>query len=231
MLLTYLAGLIGFIGLIAFPICHGLSYAKIRMVSTIMRFPLEEPEDIAVDKKDNIVVYSRDHHRLQIYRNNGKLLRGWFVYTGNRTARIHIDTNNSIHLATMYDEHYVFDIYGNLSKQFEEEGIFEKFCLMDTPEKIRDSKGNTYKMSQTFFRTRIFKITREGSRKVVISDPIYLWIFRGFFPNVFFCVYFSFFLVSLGPRYGIFPDNQLSRFLKKKLLLEDVKAEQIRGLL
>lgn len=225
MLLAYLAGLLGVIGLFAPPICLGLSYAKIRMVSTKMRFPLGEPEDLAVDNKDNIVVYSRDHCRLQIYRNNGTLLRGWFVYTANRTARIHIDPNNSLHLATMFDKHYVFDINGNLSKQFEEKGIFEKFCLMDTPEKTRDSKSNTYKMSQTFFRTIIFKITPEGSKKVVISDPIYLWLFRWMFPNLFFCLFFSFFLVCLGPRYGSIPDNRLSRLLKKHLLLEDVKVK------
>lgn len=225
MLLAYLAGLLGVIGLLAPFICHGLSFAKIRMVSTQMRFPLGEPEDLAVDKKDNIVVYSRDHHRLQIYRNNGNLLRGWFVYTSNRTARIHIDPNNSIHIATMYDKHYVFDTYGNLLRQFEEEGIFEKFCLMDTPEKTRDSKSNTYEMFQTFFRTLIFKTTPEGSKKVVISDPIYLWLFRWMFPTLFFCGFCSFFLVSLGPRYGTIPENRLSRFFKKNLLLEDVKVE------
>ena len=225
MILAFVTGLLGITGLLALPLCHGLSYAGVRMISTRMRFPLGELEDLAVDKKDNVVVYSRDHSRLQIYRSNGSLLRGWFVCTSLMTARIHIDPNNSIHLATMGDKHYVFNTDGGLLKRFEEEGIFEKFCRMDTVARTRDSKGNTYKIFQSFFRTHIFKISPEGSKVVVISDPIHVWLFRWMFPTVFFCAFCSFFLVCLGPRYSILPENPLSKAFKKVLVLKNVKIK------
>ena len=216
MILAFLTGLLGVVNLLALPLCHGLSYAKIRTISTKIRFPLSESvEDLAVDKNNNIIVFIRDYSRLQIYRNSGTLLRGWFVDTGRVAPRINIDPNNHIHLATMGDKHYVFDTYGNLLREFKEEGIFENFCQMDTPVKTRDSRGNAYKLSITFFRTYIFKITPEGFKEIVISDPIYVWLFRWMFPNIFFCIFCSFILVCLGPRYGMIPENWLSKALKK----------------
>lgn len=224
MILAFLTGLLGVIGLLAIPLCHGLSYAEIRMISTKIRFPLSESvEDLAVDKNNNIIVFIRDYSRLQIYRNSGTLLRGWFVDTGRVAPRINVDSNNRIHLATMGDKHYVFDTYGNLLKEFKDEGVFENFRRMETPAKTRDSKGNTHKLSMTFFRTYIFKTTPEGSKAMVISDPIYIWLFRFMFPALFFCIFCSFILVCLGPRYGIVPENWLSKASKKILLLKDVK--------
>ena len=56
MILSFLIGLFGIIGLLAIPLCGSLSYAGIHMASTKMRFPLGEVEDLAVDKNNNIAV-------------------------------------------------------------------------------------------------------------------------------------------------------------------------------
>jgi hypothetical protein len=217
-------GLVGIIGLLAFPLCQGLSYSGIRMISIQTRFPLGEIVDMAVDKNDNIIVYLRNHCRLQIYRNNGELLRGWFVYTLGMTAKTHIDSNDRINLATRKNKHYVFDTDGNLLKEHYQDGIFENFCQMDTTEKAQDSKNNVYRVFQSFFRTHISKIIPEGSETIIISDPFYVWLFRILFPSLFLCIFSLFILICFGPRYGMFPDNRLSNFLKKKLLLKDMRA-------
>jgi hypothetical protein len=226
MISAFLMGLVGIIGLLSPPVCQSLSYFGIRTISTKMRFPLGEVEDLAVDKNNNIVVYLRDHCRIQIYQDNGELLRGWFVGSSLRGARnqIHIDPNDCIHLATKEDKHYVFDIQGNLLREYQEKGIFEKFGGMDKAAKALDLRNNIYRVFSSFFRTHISKITPEGSETIVVSDPFYIWLFRLMFPNLFLCIFSSFLLICFGPRYGMFPDNWLSNFLKKKLLLKDLRV-------
>jgi len=215
MLLALLMGLFGIMGLLALPLCQGLSYVGVRMTSTTIRFPLSKVKDLDVDRNDNIVVYLRDHCRLQIYQNNGEFLRGWFVYTLGMTATIHIDPNDSINIVTRGDKQYVFDTYGNLLREYQEKGIFERFCNMSTGANTRDSKNNVYKVFQSFFRTHISKITSEGRETIIVSDPFYIWLFRFMFPSLFLCIFSSILLICFGPRYGMLPDNPLSKFLQK----------------
>jgi|GEM_PF-3558965 len=215
LILSFLMGLLGFVSLLAIPVCRGLSYANIRMTSTHIRFPLSESvEDLAVDKNNNIIVFIRDYSRIQIYRNSGTFLKGWFVDTGGIAPRIYVDPNNHINLATMNEKHYIFDIFGNLLSEFIDQGIYEKYSHTVASGKTQDSQGNKFKLSMNFFRTHIFKITPEGDKTIVVSDPIYVWLFRFIFPALLFCMFCSFFLVCLGPRYGIFPENRLSKFFK-----------------
>jgi|GEM_PF-4054534 len=107
------------------------------------------------------------------------------LYASGGVFRLAIDpnTDNLSVLTARGDNHYVFTSAGNLlvdetlSPRAEAE-------MDDRIEQIvaTDSTGCTYKIRDHFLFTRVVRTCPDGSEKVVVSDPFYLWIIKGPLP-------------------------------------------------
>ena len=179
--LTFTLGLIGF----SLPfVCAGLSYAGINAVSSNVRFPLGTVSGFGVDKNGNIACFSGDHHRLQVFNNEGHFIKGWFVYGLFRVGQIKIDDNDRIHFVTSEDKEFIFDVNGNILGESKEDGIYEE--LYQTRFRVhKDDSGNFYKIHRKL-RTHIVKTDSLRNTSVIVRDPFYLWIFSPLFPTLLF---------------------------------------------
>lgn len=169
---------IGAIGFVAYFLCHGLSYAGVRMVSAKIRFPLGERRAFTVGKEGHIIYYS-DLSRLEVFDPQGRFLKGWFVYTPSLSAQIRTDPNNHIHIASADDKHLVFDIDGNILEESEEAGVYDRFFELNQNREHRDNEGNTYTLWGNVLRAGVIKLTAGGEEFIDITEPFYLWPFRG----------------------------------------------------
>lgn len=178
---------IGAVGFFAVVICHVVSYTGIRMLSTKIRFPLGQTGGFAVSNEGHIIHYS-GYNRLEIFSNEGCFLRGWFVYTPFSNAEIRVDPNNLIHLVSQQNRHLVFDIKGNIIMDSVEEGIYDHFSKLNRNRVHRDSKGNIYKLSGSFPRIGVIKVTSSGTEFIDITEPFYFWPFGGGLTSLLFLI-------------------------------------------
>lgn len=186
---AFLTLLLGAIGIITAFVCKGLSYIDMRMVSSVIQFPLGDIEDIAIDNQGKIICFCSDHYRLQVYNGNGNFYRGWFVNSSLRTARIYVDTDNCIHVATYYDKHYVFDVDGDMISESKQGGVYKEFADQSKNRINQDNRGNIYDYSIKGLRSKIYQITPSGEKKTIISTPYYLWWLGVLFPSYFLVVF------------------------------------------
>jgi hypothetical protein len=148
------------------------------MVSSTIRFPLGFVRGLTVGPKGRIIYFS-DQNRLQIFSNEGRFLRGWFVYTSKQCAPVYVDANDHIHVIPDDHKHVVFDFEGNLLKESREPGVQERFFKLHEKRVLQDSQGNVYRLRWNVTRIGVLKVGRAGEQFIDITEPFYLWPFRG----------------------------------------------------
>lgn len=181
---------VGTVGVCGVLLCHWLSALGVSMNSSYIRFPLGEVSSMTMDTKGCLWVYSTDLCRLQIFDQEGRFLKGWFVSSASpepSTSGMHIDPNGHIHLILISDDHYIFDAVGNLLNHSKEEGIWKKFDSEDSSyAQYTDDKGNTYIKRGGIIHPRIAKINPTGEETIMISEAFYTLPFRGKYSALFF---------------------------------------------
>jgi hypothetical protein len=162
-------------------ICHVLSNFGVEGVSSNIHFPLGKPRYLALDENGNIYCFSDLYNRLQIYDKTGQFIRGWFLPSNNF---LFVDPNDeTLNVITSEDSHLVYDMYGNLINTLKEEkGYYRLNYLSYAKKEARDSQTNTYKFESVIFSTKITKISPDGKKTTVISEPLLMWLLRTPFP-------------------------------------------------
>ena len=156
-----------------------------------MELPLGRLDTIAVDKEGNIYCHSRFSDRIQIYAPDGRFIRGFNV----QLSTFRIDGNENIR-GYAGGEVLTYNLEGELLKKepYDREVHGEEFY--DTFERdVTDASGNLYRiMPFPTISSRVEKITPEGKRTVVMSQPLYLRLVQAPFP-VFVYIFLGFCLI------------------------------------
>ncbi len=191
--------------------CAGLALVAISVVLTFvmgiledegffpseMELPMKRVDTIALDKEGNIHCHSSWSTRIQIYGPEGRFIRGFYV---DNIRRFSIDANQNVSTSVgstifsgakfrtynwegklLREEPYVDEIHDKIF------GIGEDKVLgVDKPE-ATDAAGNSYRiMPFSSISARVEKITPDGKRSVVVSQPLRLILIKAPFPALFY---------------------------------------------
>jgi hypothetical protein len=102
------------------------------------------------------------------------------VYARTWGNPIYVDANDHIHVIPDDDKHVAFDFEGNLLKESREPGVRDRFLKLDENEVLQDSQGNVYRPCRNLIRRGVLKVGPAGEQFIGITEPFYLWPFRGF---------------------------------------------------
>jgi hypothetical protein len=138
--------------------------------------------DVAVDGDGRIYCGIRFGARIQVYSEEGKFLRGWFVDCASKRFNITMDSEGLIHAFTggHVDRHYVFDGTGRLLESAKIDSIDDRLLSENIISgEAEDDFGNTYETRSENWRPKVVRIAPDGLESVVVSDPLYLWPVMG----------------------------------------------------
>ena len=179
--------ILGAFGFLMGAICGLLVIPGPPGITASVKFPLAEPQGIAISPDGRIVCQSSFYRRIQIYDSNGKLEKGWFgPSSGKGTGMQHltIDESGRIRLARSRNE-YFYDFNGKLLEEKKKKYDFDAFVSeFGAFEDIsaQDAQGNKYVFEHPSLCPYLVKITPDGSRQTIINEPGYLWFLYGPFP-------------------------------------------------
>lgn len=182
--------LIGPASVLLYFFCMGASSVGLHLASSNIEFPLGEIKDMAIDKHQRLVCYTRFHHRIQIYTTDGEFLNGWFVDASTHGVNIDIDDNNNIHVMTHGDIHYVFAFGGKFISKEKGNGFYNPFKNYNRNKnrENKDAQGNSYYYREKIFRTQIIKVTPLEEEIIIATEPFYALPFRLPFPGFLFVI-------------------------------------------
>ena len=157
--------------------CNALTGLGVTGVSSTIVFPLGQPHYIALDDKGNIYCFTSTYSRLQVYNRTGRFVRGWFVPDPHFLL---IDSSDdTLNIITSEDKRLVYNAKGELINILEEEkGYYRKNWIKHVKSEVSDAQGNTYTLGSTHFYTTIVRISPEGEKSTIVSDPWQLWLLR-----------------------------------------------------
>jgi len=171
------------------PFAYSLRYnlsliRKLGIDTSEVRFPQTGSNGISVDSRGRIYCAIFDYQRLQVYDKNGQFIRGWFTYIPKKVFSLHLltDPNDNIHIVANAS-HDIYDSNGVLLSTKRGENLDpNKEHVGDGYNLTRDQHGNVYRfqsgLSSMLF-PKIIKITPTGEQKVLIEDPLELWLMMG----------------------------------------------------
>lgn len=173
--LLMIFGACGFFGS---AICWALAMSEKPWVSTWMRFPLGDLNDVVVDGNGQIYCAILGNQRIQVYSKEGEFLRGWFARSGGGRFDLWWDNDGFLHVVGY--QHYIFN----------KEGVFLEEVEVDSSQEIamydniisgepKDDSGCVYKIRNRHIFPKIVKIAPDEKESVIVSDPLFVWPVQG----------------------------------------------------
>jgi len=178
-LLFFGVGAFGFFG---GALMVGVSMFGRPMASIWMRLPLGTLEDVAVAGDGRIYCAIPFGARIQVYSEDGKFLRGWFVNCAGKKFDIRVDSEGLIHVFTggHVEQHYVFDRTGRLLESAKigsiDDMVLSEKIIRGKPQ---DALGNVYETRSENWRPQVVRVAPDGAESVAVWDPLYLWPVMG----------------------------------------------------
>jgi hypothetical protein len=168
-------GACGFLGSCIF---WAVAMSEKPWVSTWIRFPLGDVNDIVVDDKGQIYCAILGNQRIQVYSKEGEFLRGWFARSRGGRFDLLWDSDGFLHVVGY--RHYVFNKKGVLLDEVEinssQETAMNKNIISSEP---KDKSGCVYKIRNRHVLPKIVQISPEGNETVKVSDPLFIWPVQG----------------------------------------------------
>jgi hypothetical protein len=162
-----------------------------------LELPNSLPQGLCVDNSENILCGSQTYERIQMYDKNGGFVRGFSTDVGKgsgfhftfevKNRQLHIHVYGAWLKSERFDREIVYALDGSLLKATDIPST--EYVGYNVNNKVHDSFGNYYIFKGYLF-PRIIKKT-DKRNAVIISTPIYFWLFQSPFPA------FAFFFISL----------------------------------
>lgn len=162
-----------------------------------LELPNSFPQGLHVDDKGNLFCGSRTYERIQMYDKHAKFIRAFDTDVGKGRGSLFTFKveNNQLHIhvfgvwlkSERLDRKIVYALDGSLLDTTEVPSV--EYAGYNVINEAYDSIGNYYSF-KGFFWPRVTKKNDEGS-VVIISTPLYFWLFQSPFPA------FAFFFISL----------------------------------
>lgn len=150
-------------------------------ISSNTQLPLGDLHCIAVDSQGRIYCGLGFYSRIQVYDDQGRFLRGWWIDATGR-LRLHMAEGDRLEVeAIRRDRIFTFDPNGTLIESRQEtEAQREDFDRRDQLP-VADARGRTFAVRSKLFWPRVVREDQAG-RTTIISMPWYLWPIMGPLP-------------------------------------------------
>lgn len=156
-------------------------------ISSNTQLPLGDLQSVALDSQGRIYCGLGFYSRIQVYDNQGRFLRGWWVDAGGGMLRFHVAEGDRLEVeAVRRDRVFTFDPNGHLIESNQEtETQREVFDRRDQLA-AADARGRTFAIRNRLFWPHVVREDQAG-QTTVVSTPWYLWPIMGPFPAWIFC--------------------------------------------
>ena len=143
----------------------------IALFPSTLELPISRLDTIALDQQGRIYTHSRFTMRVQVYTPEGQFIRGFSV----RASVFRIGPQQIIRTQSG-NKMFTYTLAGELvgEEPFDRANYRKEF--EDRPDdKVTDSDGNVYRvMSWPSYNPRVEKLSPNGDREVIISQPLWM---------------------------------------------------------
>jgi hypothetical protein len=183
-------------------VCFVAGLVGIRMVSSQIQFPIADVWTIDVDSNGQVYCFDALYSRLQLFDNDGRFVRGWFVAPKAKFASfgLYVDENDRPCIF-QNEKKYIYTSEGQLISVTQTQPISDRESYADySKSTAQDNSGNIYTSVESFFSPwKLIKSNGENE-SVLISEPIGLWFVGPLFPMLAFIILSLFSLFILFAR-------------------------------
>ncbi len=171
------------------------SLLKPAWISSETQLPLGDLESVALDSQGRIYCGLAFYSRIQVYDEQGRFLRGWWVDGGGGMLRLHMAEGDRLEVeAARKNRVFTFDLNGSLIESNQQTETQRKVSDRLDQLPVTDARGRTYAIRNRFFWPHVVREDQAG-RTTVVSTPWYLWPIMGPLPA---WIFFAIGLVTLG---------------------------------
>jgi len=183
-----------------------------RLLAPDIELPLSGIDAIAVDQRGNLYCTSRGYMRIQVYDKEGSFIEG--LYIPMSVFSFHVDPDDCLHVWSNYKQYRKYNPDRQLAVQ-EENSTFPIPLEYGTGrvQEAKDVAGNTFEVGRwSWIWPYVTKTTPDGETRVLISQPLYLWLMRWPQPAWLYMmvvgVYFLLVRKVIGPQHPAQGDEQ-----------------------